>query len=256
MFEVSTGIPLYSFTFFFILPVGAIFAGIMAASGYYFGAITFHQKPAGGVALNMVIAAIGAYLLAHYIPYNALIVEGIQIKDKVSFFQYLDVRIQHTTLSYKGRAGGELGGIFGYLYALLQLTGFSLGGLGVFGFLHALPYCKKCSEYLKKINTQDRYTSEGEPLFENVEHFAKLLNEHKYRQAIKNHADRMGVANSKGHHLRTRITIHKCQTCTINHLDFEIARLGENGWQDIPQSQIKLWIDPRKDATVKESASP
>jgi hypothetical protein len=253
--EASTGIPLYSFMFFFILPVGAFIAGVMAASGYYFGAITFHQKPAGGVALNMVLVAVGAYFLAHYIPYNSLVIDGVQIKDKVSFFQYLDISIRHTTLSIKGHQTGELGSTFGYIYELIQLIGFSLGGLCVFAFLLDLPFCKKCSEYLKKMNTQDRYTSEGEVLFENIETFAKTLDEKKYRQAIKIHADKMGVSESKGHHLRTRITIHKCKTCEINHLDFETAHLDGGDWKNIAKSRIKLWLDPKLDATVKETVA-
>jgi DNA-directed RNA polymerase subunit M/transcription elongation factor TFIIS len=254
LFEASTGITLYSFMFFFIIPLGAFFAGVMSASGYYFGAITFHQKPAGGVALNMVLVAIGAYLLAHYIPYNAMIIDGIQVKEKISFFQYLDLDIRHTTLSIKGHNTGELGS-FGYIYALLQLIGFSVGGLCVFAFLLDIPFCQQCSEYLTKVKTQDRYTSEGEALFENVETFVKNLDEKKYRAAIKIHTDLMGSVEQTEHHLRTRITIHKCQTCEINHLNFEAAHLDSGDWKNIDKSQIKLWIDPRLDATVRETSS-
>jgi hypothetical protein len=250
-FESSTGIALYSFMFFFIIPVGAFCAGAMAASGYYFGAINFHQKPAGGVAINMIVIAIGAYFLAHYIPYNTIVIDGIQLKDKISFFQYLDIAMRHTTLSVKGHNTGELGS-FGYIFALIQLIGFSIGGLCVFAFLLEIPFCQKCSEYLRKVKTQDRYTSEGELLSENVEIFAKSLDEKKYRQAIKIHADRMGAAESKGHNLRTRITIGKCNTCEINHLKFKISHLDGGDWKDIHKSRIELWIDPRADATVKE----
>ena len=44
--EVKFGWALYSFMFFFIIPVGAGFAGFAAASGYYLGAKLTHQKPA------------------------------------------------------------------------------------------------------------------------------------------------------------------------------------------------------------------
>jgi hypothetical protein len=251
IFESSSGIALYSFMFFFIIPLGAFFAGVMASCGYYFGAVTFHQKPAGGVAVNMIIMAIGAYFLAHYIPYNAMTIDGIQIKDRISFFQYLDLDIRHTTLSIKGHNTGELGS-FGYIYALIQLIGFSLGGLCVFAFLLEIPFCQKCSEYLEKVKTQDRYTSQGELLSENIENFVKSLEDKKYRQAIKIHADKMGDLEVNEHHLRTRITIHKCKSCQINYLKFNTSHLDGGDWKDIAKSQIELWIDPRLDTTAKE----
>lgn len=56
--EVKYGWALYTFMFFFIIPVGAGFAGFAAASGYYLGAKLTHQKPAGGALLNMIGASI------------------------------------------------------------------------------------------------------------------------------------------------------------------------------------------------------
>jgi hypothetical protein len=244
LIDASTGFALYSLILFFIVPVGAFVAGIAAASGYYFGSTLFHQKPAGGVAINMVLVTIGAYLIAHYIPYNSLVVEGISIKDRISFFQYLDLSIRHTTLSIKGHATGELGAVFGYLYAAIQLIGFAFGGFCVFACLLGLPFCERCSRYLKKITTVDRYTSEGEQLSEQNENFVKMLEEKEYMKALEFHAASMGADTAAGHHLRTRVTMHKCKDCRVNHLEFEVAHLENGNWQDISKSNIKLWIEP------------
>jgi hypothetical protein len=254
-FEASTHIPLYSFMFFFIIPVGAIMAGILAASGYYFGAMTFNQKPAGGVAINMILIAIGSYFLANYIPYELLEVQGARVKEMVSFWEYMDTIIRHTSLSIKGHSTGEIGSTFGYIFALIQIIGFSFGGFIVFGALESLPFCNDCSEYLKKTNTRDRFTSEGEILSENVESFVKMLDEKQYRTAIALHDSKMGVAEIAGHHLKSTITMYKCKTCGINHLDFGIARLGQDGWKDVDNTSIKRWINPKEDASHKESAT-
>ncbi len=46
--EIRFDLALYSYMFWFIVPVGAMISGFAAASGYYAGARLFHQKPAGG----------------------------------------------------------------------------------------------------------------------------------------------------------------------------------------------------------------
>lgn len=70
-----------------------------AASGYYFSAMAFNQKPAGGVAINMI--AIGSYFLANYIPYDLLEVQGNRVKEMVTFWEYMDTTIRHTSLSIR-----------------------------------------------------------------------------------------------------------------------------------------------------------
>ncbi len=249
LIEAWTGFALYSLMFWFIIPVGAFIAGFVAASGYYFGAKFFHQKPAGGVALNMLLASIGAYFLVHYVPYYLMEVDGVRIKDAILFWTYLDLNIRHTSLSFKGSLStGELGSTFGYIYALIQLIGFSVGGYAVFGWLLNNPFCEKCSKYLSKTNTQDRYTNEAEVLSDKIGTFAKMLEEKKYLKALEFHADRMGVPERSGHSLRTRITMHKCKTCSINHLDFVTSRLQKNDWKDIEKTRMQLWIDRKLDA--------
>jgi hypothetical protein len=138
LIEVYTGHAIYSWMFWFILPVGAFVSGMAAASGYYAGAVLFHQKPAGGVLFNMVAASVTAFFIVHYIPYFMLEVEGICVKDAISFWQYLDLDIRHTSLSLSFGGSqpplstGELGSVFGYVLAALQLAGFSVGGYAVF----------------------------------------------------------------------------------------------------------------------------
>jgi hypothetical protein len=244
LIEARTGFALYSFMLCYIVPVGAFIAGCVAASGYYFGAIFFDQKPAGGVAINMILASISAYFLVHYIPYYLMEVDGVRIKDTISFWNYLDFDIRHTSLSFKRGtiSTGELGS-FGYIYELIQLLGFLFGGFAVFRGLLEAPFCEKCSKYLSETYTQERYTSEGEVPSQKIQTFAEMLNDKKYVQALEFHGDQMGVPESSGHHLRTRITMHKCKTCGINHLDFEASRLEENNWKDISEARIRLWID-------------
>lgn len=241
--EVESGFAFYSWMFLFVIPVGAVLSGFGAASGYYAGAMLFHQKPAGGVLLNMIGASISAFFIIHYIPYFMLEIDGIRIKEAISFWKYLDIDIRNTSLSFlRGSAStGELGGFWGYAYAILQLIGFSVGGFAVFAWLSQNPYCDDCSRYLKKTGKQERYTSEGETLIEQIKEFASLLDAQQCNDAIRYQAENMGVASSSGHHLKSRIITRICPGCGINHLDFISAKLSRNDWKDIDGTEIRIF---------------
>ena len=171
--DVFSGFAIYSWSIWFVIPVGAILSGFAGASGYYAGAMMFHQKPAGGVLFNMVAASISTFILVYYIPYYMLEVESIRVKDSISFWQYLDFTFTHSSLRLlRGSSStGELGSL-GYVNAALELIGFSLGGVSVFVYLSMNPYCEKCSRYLKKTGRQDRYWLGSESLAEDVGKFS------------------------------------------------------------------------------------
>lgn len=248
--EVKFGWALYSYMFFFIIPVGAGMAGFVAASGYYLGAKLTHQKPAGGVLLNMIGASISTYFLINYIPYYLIEIDGVRVQEFMSFWKYLDVVISNTSLSFGIRghdvgATGELGATWGYAYAALQLVGFAAGGLVVFTFLSDNPYCDKCSKYLKKMDTQARYTSEGEKLTSDILDFAELLLAKNNQEGIKYHANFMGDDNFKSHHLCSTIAIYECPSCKINLLQFVASRLKGREWTDIDETKVTQWTNEK-----------
>lgn len=254
LIEAYTGFAFYSWMIWFIIPFGAFIAGGGAASGYYAGAMLFNQKPIGGVLFNMISASISAFLVVHFVPYFLLEAEGIRVKDAISFWQYLDIDIRHTSLSLAhapSASTGELGGFWGYIYACLQLAGFSVGGFGVFNWLSSNPYCEKCSRYLRKTGQQDRFTSDGESLSEALRQFALLLDNREFNEAISFHAERMGVQSSSGHHLRTRLLTRACQGCGLNHLDFIASKLDGKNWKDIDRTQIRLFTEVKLNTLVQ-----
>lgn len=253
LIEVYSGYAIYSWMVWFVIPVGAFLAGFGAASGYYAGAIWSHQKPVGGVLFNMISASVSAFLLVHYVPYFMLEIEGIRVKEAISFWQYLDIDIRHTSLSFvrSHASTGELGGFWGYVYACLQLLGFSVGGFAVFGWLSRNPYCEKCSCYLKKTGQQDRFTSDGEVLVEKLQNFTSFLDNQDFNNAIRFHAEEMGVGYSSGHHLRTRLLTRICPRCGMNHLEFFASKLDGDNWKDIAETEIHMFTDVKLNTVVK-----
>lgn len=245
LIEVYTGYAIYSWMFWFVIPAGAFLAGFGAASGYYAGAMLFNQKPAGGVLLNMVAASVSAFFIIHYIPYFILEVEGIRVKEVISFWQYLDLDIRHTSLSFVrgGVSTGELGGALGYVFAALQLVGFSVGGLAVFGWLSQNPYCDKCSRYLKKTGQQVRFTNDSDTFIRSIRDFALLVEGQKYDEAIRFHAETMGVEYGRKNHLKTRIITRTCRGCNINQLDFIASKREGNDWKEIDETHFRNFTE-------------
>ena len=245
LIQIYTGYALYSLTFWFVIPVGAMLSGFGAASGYYLGAKLFHQKPSGGVLLNIIASCITAFLVVYYIPYYLLEVDGIRVKEIVSYWQYLDVAIKHTSLSLiRVKAStGELGAFWGYAYACLKLIGFSIGGIAVFLWLSESPYCDKCSSYLEKTGQQDRYTLGGELFVNQIKEVHLLLDKLKFNEAINYHSEQMGVNNSSGYQLKSRRITRRCPVCRINHLYFIASKLEGNDWKDIKETKRRAFTE-------------
>jgi hypothetical protein len=245
LIQVYTGHALYSFTFWFVIPVGAMLSGFGAASGYYFGAKLFHQKPSGGVLLNMVASSITAFLVVHYIPYYMLEVDGVRVNEVISFWQYIDIAIKHTSLSFiRIKAStGELGAFWGYAYACLKLIGFSIGGIAVFLWLSKYPYCDKCSRYLQKTGQQDRFTLGGDLFVNQIKEFYLLLDNLKFNEAIKIHSEQMGVNKGSGYQLKSMIITRRCPVCGKNHLDFIVSKLDSNDWKDIDETARRAFTE-------------
>jgi len=247
LIKVYTGFAFYSLSFWFIIPVGAFLAGFGGASGYYAGAKLFQQKPVGGVLLNMVAASVSTFVLVYYIPYFMLEVEGHRVKDIISFWQYLDFTFAHTSLKLVGgsTSTGELGSL-GYVHAVLQLIGFSIGGVAVFGWLSENPYCKKCSRYLQWTGKQDRYWMRKESLTEDMEKFTTLVESQKLSEAVRLHNEELGMVAGDAA-MSSRLITRVCKGCGINHLSFVISRRKKDDWKDIEETRLAMFYVENED---------
>ena len=244
LIEFYSGLALYSFSVWVIIPVGSILAGFVAGSGFYLGATQIQQKPLGGVFLNVLIASVSAFFIVYYVPYFLTEINGKRIKDFISFGKYFEISVTHTSVSLiraPSASTGKLGDL-GYLYALLQLIGFSLGGIYVFFWLSQVPYCKKCSRYLGKKYHNDRYASDADQMIAMIQDIKSALSNNDFQKAITLHAE-TGGDQKIDHHLRARIIARICPGCGINHFDFVVSKLEKDSWKDITDSKISLFTN-------------
>ncbi len=167
LIETRFGFAFYTWTFWFVIPAGALLSGFAGASGYYAGSWFFGHRPTRLLLLNIVAASIATFFLIYYLSYITLQIAGKQVSDYVPFWQYLDIAIRSTSMEFRYRGAVKLGstgelGSFGYVVSILQILGFAAGGFVVYAHLVSQPYCEKCSRYLSGKGRQARYTGDAE----------------------------------------------------------------------------------------------
>ena len=159
-----TGIDIYTFSIWVVVPAGAAFTGAAAACGYYFGSLYFHKRAAAPLLVQMVVIAGAAQLLIYWMGYTTMVLEdGRKVADLIPFGQYMDVTL--TTAHYRiGRGQTDTGevGSMGYWIAGLQFVGFLLGGAWIYIYLKAKPVCAACNLYLRPMAKKQKSFADTE----------------------------------------------------------------------------------------------
>jgi hypothetical protein len=243
--EQKFGFAFYSWTFWFVIPVGAGIAGFAAASGYYLGAWLFGHRPSRLLLVNILIASVATFFFIHYLSYSTMQIEGKKVSDYISFWEYLNIAIRSASMSLRFHARdigstGELGA-FGYAVAALQILGFAAGGFCVYAYLTTKPFCDKCSRYLSAKGKQIRYSTDSEKLQQAIPHVLGLIAKEDLSTAIEHHRSSPDFGSSsspKGCRLRTLIELRSCKECGLHWLKFTTEQLSDNEWKEISDLSV------------------
>jgi hypothetical protein len=136
-----------------IIPIGALFVGVLAASGYGIAAKVFHTKIGGSLLVFIVLLLLAAYFLSHYMKYFHIVSVLEEKRGRhlsIDFFRYYDVMTR--SLSYGSRyssADRTPLGAWGYGIRLLEVIGFVGGGVAIPMVLSKSDYCDRCRVYMK-----------------------------------------------------------------------------------------------------------
>ena len=256
--ELRFGWVLYSITFWFVIPAGAIGAGLIAASGYYYGARLLNFRPTRNFLWVIVAISAGTFFFIYWLKYVLITVDGNPIRDAVSFSQYLNYSLAHTAMrfSLRGRTIRNAVdiGFGGYLYATLQIIGFAIGGMVVCGHLISLSYCDDCKLYLSKKGDQKRYFENPEEMQDSVAGFMAKVKDNQLQQAIQVHAETGSTAINKTSMFSSTIEIKRCKGCEKHWLNFSAQRKVENRWKDIKDLGYSAFCMDRVD--VMKNLSP
>jgi hypothetical protein len=152
-----TGFDFYTFSIWVVVPAGALFTGVAAASGYYFGSLYFHKRASAAMLVQMVVIAGAAQLLIYWMGYITMVLEdGRKVADLIPFGQYMDLILTKAHYSLRAHPGatavdtGEVGSM-GYWIAGVQFVGFLVGGAWIYIYLKTKPVCAACNLYLRPL---------------------------------------------------------------------------------------------------------
>ena len=141
----------------FIIPIGAMIVGCVAASGYALASWLTGTRISRFLLLSVLLIQTAAYVGAEYVEYTD-VMEGLRLQglapgQEPSFLEYYDFKARNFTwkddkVGKQKQPEKPLGGL-GYVFVLLGAAGFILGGLIAPALLYAVPYCARCQQYMK-----------------------------------------------------------------------------------------------------------
>lgn len=239
--ESKFGVAIYSFAIIFV-PVGAVAAGLCAASGYYFGGRLFQIRPTRTVLFGVVAVAVMTYFLIGYLNYSFLQQNGQPVSKTISFGYYMQFMVTHQKLEFYSpgstQSTGDLGR-YGYAIAVFQVLGFAAGGVMAYGHLRSAPYCQACARYLPKQAAIRRYTANAQ----NLQAAHAGLIGHLRRGDSSAAADYLSSfgsvkGNSKTAKLNLGLKLWKCSGCPEEFVEVTVRHRMVNRWTELEES---LW---------------
>lgn len=159
-----SGFNIMGFYLVVIIPVGAIGVGLASGSGYALGSRLTNVKIPPWLIFVIFLMGMMTYILSHYVTYIVLALRADLIPTLDGFVYYIRDLCENSTFSFRSRGGRPDAnptrlGYFGYIFQVLEMIGFALGGIFPTIFLSAIPYCDHCQRYMRKEAT--RYLPSG-----------------------------------------------------------------------------------------------
>ena len=227
----------YSLLIWLVIPAGAIISGAFAAVGYYLGAKILHAKPTPSLFPLIYAVSAFSYFLFYFINYQIYEIEGKPLSHVIGFGEYLHMVFTNTTFSLT-RSGGDSGalGIWGYVFPILNIIGFSTGGFFMYWLLAEKPFCDFCEKFYAKDWNQCRYFAEEdtEKLIENVGQLAEIVQAANLGEVQRVHSRTGSEKQSKHASLRTELKVQKCPDCERRVVLLETQRLEDKVWTPVP----------------------
>ncbi len=238
--QESTGFSLYGLSVLLVIPAGAILAGMVGATGYYFGARLVGCRPSGWLALNMVLVSAATFFLIQYLTYRTADVGGVPLNQLLTYPDFLDLSIRSTTIKRaKGRDNGpgQPLGVWGYPLAALKVLGFAAGGLVVYGILAARPYCRPCGRFLAVTGSRTRYHADFDETTATAEAAVAAFDAAdpaRLQPALDAHAAAGQPKAGKCLH-RTAFTVWQCRGCGAGQTGFKLERHSGQNWVEVKE---------------------
>lgn len=254
--ELRYDCAIYGFVYGFVVPMGAILSGFVAASGYFFGSRFLSFRPGRAFFVNMLAVSGANFFFIYWLKYQYLKVDGESVRDWMTFPAYLKFALTHTTLTIGQPAGDSVSlGAGGYLYAALLILGFACGGYFIFNLTRSAPYCESCSLYMKEQGSQTRYFVSWDPVAACFAGFKSEAGQGHFREAMEIHAT-AGLREADattGYSLG--VEFKHCRRCGKQWLELRAKQRVNDSWNRMAKMNYSIYCTESIDVLEKLAAA-
>jgi len=237
--ETHWHVAIYSYAIWWLVPIGAIGAGVVGSVGFFWGARWLGVRPSSMAMATVLLVSVATFFVIHHL-------EFAWSGSSAGFWSYLDTAVQ--SASYESRVGETRVGAWstdrlgplGYAVAALQVLGFAIGGFVVFGWLRLTPYCDRCVAYLHRQDRFDRSTDRSQLFGEVSQRVQEYLERGDILSAVREHR-RFGDLSFRdrlGNDFLSQLEVWKCRGCGLSWA--KVAT--QTGGKRSPKHVFAQWI--------------
>jgi hypothetical protein len=232
LIQQHTDHDVFNFTYFYLVPVGAILCGCLAATGFYAASLYFHIRASFSLLVQMLIVIGCAQTFIYWMDYQtALFGDGGLVHEALGFFDYF--QITQTMARYKiGRLVHDTGevGLWGYAIVLLKFLGFAGGNVVVYTMLRASLICEPCAQYMKELKRKYHVFKDSDAFATYCEGlFSHDLHAPEFGAALAHIQDEKALEGS----CKITHTLYGCPKCRAQLLTQESAVYDGKDWRKI-----------------------
>ena len=218
------GFALYTWMADYVIPLGALVCGFVAAVGYWIGSRLFNHKPSRLLLCNIVLISLGTFFSIHHLDYTHSGVDQL-----TSFPDYLVAVTEH--MSYKSSHGsGESTELGKWGWGVAGVAGPRVLPRGVRGLCNAsraTPYCHRCSMYFRTIWRRGTRWKDLETMGRKYESLSALLDAGQLQAAVDQHA-LSGDAGRFGVRGLLTLDLRACPGCAERRLALRAQKRNGN----------------------------
>ncbi len=239
-----TGFDVFSLSFWFVMPAGALLLGLLCGSGYTLGSYALHVRPQWYDVAVLTLAISSTILIIQYVDYATFsLPDGRKAFDLTDFSTYFDLAVRTSHLRVGRTLSSDTGAVgeFGYVLFGLQTVAFLIGGLFTYAITLSLPACAHCTSYLRKVRSKvsppipPDYTEALIQLCRGTfDDLAKAIT----------WAGPVQPASEQPSNTSMSYSLLECPHCKRESVVATPRKMSRNGWEPIPKLSVRRDLSP------------
>jgi len=216
---------LWAFSFFLVIPVGAIITGWVASLGHLIAFRQYPYRPGRWFIAGVMAVSVATYFAIRYIDYSLWQVNGRHVSTLISFGRYMDIAIRNARFGILEVGTVGRVGLFGYFLMARDIAGFAIGSFFACYAILSLPFCTSCERRLHTAKTAIANTRTMSSLKEAYDPACELLGRGNIEGAVQwIVAEGAKVRRPSDSVFRLKLRLLDCNRCKLSYYDLAAAR--------------------------------